>query len=229
MRARWKSRASIAADVSLRVWLTWLAAPRAPGAAGRVAVLFGHCIAQGLEGVAAVAEVACAVRREFEFAGLDFGAVLRVLQVAHLRRELVDAAVESSHLGVEGVHEPPEQVLSFVGELDAVRCDVLCEDAERFADRRYGLVLVPDVPGVELVAFGCDSVERGVLADDGGGGLCLVSVHGFDIEHQSVSLMKLRVKPEGPIRRKRIPAYAYWFTRAQRSHREAAATKWRTP
>ena len=41
--------------------------------------------------------------------------------------------------------------------------------------------------------------------------------------------MTLRVKPVGLHRRKLWPACAYWFTRAQGCHREAAATKWRTP
>ena len=131
---------------------------------------------------APVAEVAGAVGEEFEFAGLDLGAVLALLQLAHLRDEPVDAAVESPDLGVEGVDETPEQALALVGELCSVRAYALGDDAERFAHRLHGVVLVPDGAGVELAALGSCAVDAGLLADGGGDGLGL-SVDAFDVVH----------------------------------------------
>ena len=144
------------------------AASRAPGVAGLRAIGVGYSVAHLLERVAPVAEVLRAVGDEFQLAGLDFGAVLRGLEVAQLRAEPIDAAVESADLGVEGVHEPPEEALALVCELEAIGSDARCDDAERFAHRVHRVVCVPDLAGVELVAFRCRAVELRVLADGGG-------------------------------------------------------------
>ena len=141
------------------------AASRSPGVAGLGAVGVGHCVAHLLERIAPVAEVLRAVRHQLELAGLYLGAVLAGLEVAQVGAEAVDAAVEAPHLSVEGVHEPPEEALAFVGHLEPVRCDALCEDAERFAHRAGGVVFVPDLAGVELVALGLRAEELRVLAN----------------------------------------------------------------
>ena len=79
----------MAEEVSLLVWLVW--EPRRGRQVLPVsdAVVVGHCIAHPLEGVAAVAEVLGAVGKEFEFAGLDLGAVLLVLEVADAGEEAI--------------------------------------------------------------------------------------------------------------------------------------------
>ena len=155
----------MAAEVSLPVCETLRAASRAPGVAGVCAVGVGHCVAHLLERVAPVAEVLRAVGDQLELAGLDFGAVLAGLKVAQLRAEPVDAAVEAPDLGVEGVHEPPEEALAFVGHLEPVRSHPFGQDAERFAHRAGGVVFVPDLAGVELVALGLRAEELCVLAN----------------------------------------------------------------
>ena len=81
---------------------------RTPGIAGLGAVSLGGEIAHSLEGVAAVAEVLDPVCKKFEFPGLDLGAVLFVAEVFHLRRDLVDAAVEALDLGVQCIDGTPE-------------------------------------------------------------------------------------------------------------------------
>ena len=91
------------------------------------------------------------------------------------------------HLGVEAVDEAPQEGLALVGELEAVRCDALCEDAERLAHRVGGLVAVPDLAGVELAALRSGAVEPGVLANRRGHGLMLLSVDGVDVEHDVCS------------------------------------------
>ena len=164
------------------------AAPRAPDLAGRGEVLPGDRVAHLLEGVAPVAEVLRALGDEFEFAGVDLGAVLGVHQVAHLRGEPVDAAVEAADLGVEGVDDAPEQVLALVGELEAVGGDAFREDAERFADRVHRVVCVPDLAGVELVAFRSGAEELRVLADHGGRG---PGIEGVDIEGHELGSLRL--------------------------------------
>ena len=90
------------------------------------------------------------------------------LEVAQLRAQPIDAAVESADLGVEGVDEAPEEALAFVGELRAGGPDALCEDSERFAHRVQCVVCVPDFAGVELVAFRRGAVELRVVANGGG-------------------------------------------------------------
>ena len=107
---------------------------RAPGIAGLGAVSLGGEVAHGLEGIAAVAEVLDPVGEEFQFARLDLGAVLFLAEVFHLGRDLVDTAVEALDLGVQRIHEAPEQALAFVGELRAVRCDGAGQDVDRFLD-----------------------------------------------------------------------------------------------
>ena len=107
---------------------------RAPGIAGLGAVSLGGEVAHGLEGIAAVAEVLDPVGQEFQFARLDLGAVLFLAEVFHFGRDLVDAAVEALDLGVQRIHEAPEQALAFVGELRAVRCDDTGQDVDRFLD-----------------------------------------------------------------------------------------------
>ena len=139
----------------------------------------------------------------------------RGLEVAQVGAEPVDAAVEAPHLGVEGVHEPPEQALAFVGHLEAIRSDALGQDAERFAHRGAGVVFVPDLAGVELVALGLRAEELRVLADRRGHGLVL-GVDAVDIGHDV--LLNGSDEPSGPVRRT-LPTCAYWFTRAQGSHR----------
>ena len=129
------------------------AASRASGVAGGAAVLLGHRIAQGIEGVAPVAEVSGALGAQFEFAGVSLGAVLGAFEVLQFGDEPIDAAVEASHLDVEGVDDAPEQAFAFVRELGAVRSDVLCDETERRLHRLDG-----------------------VVADDGRGGLSVEGV-----------------------------------------------------
>ena len=148
----------------------------------------GRRVAHLLEGVAPVAEVLRTVGHQLQLAGLDLGAVLLALEVAELRGEPVDGAVEAADLGVEHVDEAPEQALALVGELGAVRRDALGQDAERLAHRVGGVVAVPDLAAVELVALGGGAEQGGVLADgrgDGlpgglGGGLDGVDIEGHD-------------------------------------------------
>lgn len=79
------------------------AAPGVPNLAGLGVVLHGHRVAQGLEGVEAVAV---------------------------------------PYLGGEGVDDALGQALAFVGELEAVRCRALGDDAEGFSDRFNGVARV---------------------------------------------------------------------------------------
>ena len=162
---------------------------RAPGVAGLGAVGVGYRVAHLFEGVAPVAEVLRPVGHQFELAGLDFGAVLFALEVAQVGAEPVDAAVEAPDLCVEGVDEAPQQALALVGELGAVRADAFCEDAERFADCVDGVVVVPDVPGVELVAFRRCAEELRVLADCRHDGLSLV-FDVFDDAHDDLPIFE---------------------------------------
>ena len=139
---------------------------------------------------APVAEVADAVGEEFELECPDLGAVLALLQVAHLGDELVDAAVESPDLGVEGVDEAPEQALALVGELGSVGPYSFCDDAEGLAYRLDGVVLVPDDAGVELAALGGGAVDLGVVADGCGDGLGF-SVDAVDVVHDLLLIWKV--------------------------------------
>ena len=123
---------------------------RAPGIAGLGTVSLGGEVAHTLEGIAAVAEVLDPVGEEFQFARLDLGAVLFLAEVFHLGRDLVDTAVEALDLGVQRIHESPEQALAFVGELRAVRCDGVGQDVDGFLDPGKRFVLVPDLSVVEL-------------------------------------------------------------------------------
>ena len=99
-------------------------------------------------------EVLRTVGDELQLAGLDLGAVLLALEVAQAGHQLVGGAVEALGLGVDHVDEAPEQALALVAELRAVRADALGEDAEGFVHRVDGVVGIPDVAGVELVALG---------------------------------------------------------------------------
>ena len=137
---------------------------RAPGVAGLGAVSLGGEVAHGLEGIAAVAEVLDPVGQEFQFARLDLGAVLFLAEVFHLGRDLVDAAVEALDLGVQRIHEAPEQALAFVGELRAVRCDGAGQDVDRFLDPGKRLFLVPDLAIVELVGARGRAEQCGLFA-----------------------------------------------------------------
>ena len=137
---------------------------RAPGIAGLGAVSLGGEVAHGLEGIAPVAEVLDPVGQAFQFARLDLGAVLFALEVFHLGRDLVDAAVEALDLGVQRIHEAPEQALAFVGELRAVRCDGTGQDVDRFLDPGKRLVLVPDLAVVELISTRGRAEQGGLLA-----------------------------------------------------------------
>ena len=84
---------------------------------------------------------------------LDLGAVLLLrYEVFHLGRDLVDAAVEALDLGVQRIHEAPEQALAFVGELRAIRCDHTGQNVDRFLDPGKRLFLVPDLAVVELIS-----------------------------------------------------------------------------
>ena len=187
-------------------------APGPPHAAGLDPVGVGGCVAHGLEGVAPVAEVLRPVGDEFQLAGLDLGAVLLALEVAQAGHQLVGCAVEALGLGVEHVDEAPEQALAFVGELRAVRSDALGEDAEGLAHRVDGIVGIPDVPGVELVALGRRAVERCVLA-----GCCccgmFVGFDPFDDGHDDLPILSCTVRSVCP------EVMVLWDTRAQRSHR----------
>ena len=121
-------------------------------------------------------------------------------------------AVEALGLGVEHVDEAPQQALAFVGELRAVRADALGEDAEGLAHRLDGIVGVPDVPGVELVALGRRAVERCVLA----GCCCCGMFVGFDLfddGHDDLPILSCTVRSVCP------EVMVLWDTRAQRSHR----------
>ena len=137
---------------------------RAPGIAGLGAVSLGGEVAHGLEGVAAVAEVLDPVGEEFQFARLDLGAVLFLAEVFHLGRDLVDTAVEALDLGVQRIHEAPEQALAFVGELRAVRCDGTGQDVDRFLDPGKRLFLVPDLAVVELIGTRGRAEQGGLFA-----------------------------------------------------------------
>ena len=98
-----------------------------------------------------IAKVLDPVGEEFQFARLDLGAVLLLAEIFHLGRDLVDTPVEALDLGVQGIDEAPEQALSFVGELRAVRCDHTGQDGDGFFDPGKGFVLVPDLAVVELI------------------------------------------------------------------------------
>ena len=76
-----------------------------------------------LVGASEATEASTPVGVSPQFAGVDLGAVVGALEVAHLRHELVATAVEMTHLGVEGVDDPPEQAFAFVGEMHAVGSD----------------------------------------------------------------------------------------------------------
>ena len=86
------------------------------------------------------------------------------LEVLHLGRDLVDAAVEALDLGVQRIDEAPEQALAFVGELRAVRCDHTGQNVDRFLDPGKRLVLVPDLAIVELVGARGRAEQCGLFA-----------------------------------------------------------------
>ena len=86
------------------------------------------------------------------------------LEVFHLGRDLVDTAVEALDLGVQRIHEAPEQALAFVGELRAVRCDSAGQYVDGFLDPGKRLVLVPDISIVELVGARGRAEQGGLFA-----------------------------------------------------------------
>ena len=137
---------------------------RTPGIAGLGTVSLGGEVAHGLEGIAPVTEVLDPVGQAFEFARLDLGAVLLALEVFHLGRDLVDAAVETLDLGVLGIDETPEQALAFVGELRTVLGDGTGQDVDRFFDPGKRLVLVPDLAIVEFVGTRGGAEQGGLIA-----------------------------------------------------------------
>ena len=142
--------------------------PGTPGVAGVGEIPFGGGISQLLERVASVAEVAGALDDAFQFPGVDFGAVLRALQLLELRREPVDGAVQSHRLHVQRVDEPPEQRFPFVGELGAVGCDLIDEGVEDRVQARQRLVAIPDGTRIGLALLRRSSEALEVLADHGG-------------------------------------------------------------
>ena len=141
------------------------AAARAPGLPGLDAVALGGEITHLLEGVPPVAEVVRPFGQGLQFMGGDFRAVLCAFEVAHLRHDLVDGAVDALGLRMERVHEAPEQALALVGELRSIRCDGLCEDTHGLLDAAQGFVFVPDNPGVCLAPFRGSAEQCEVLAD----------------------------------------------------------------
>ena len=145
------------------------AVARAPEVAGLDTVGVGGEVAHLLEGVAAVAEVLRPVGEKLELPRLHLGAVLCALEVAHLGHDAVDGPVEALGLGVEHVHEAPHQGLALVGHLSALDGDAVHDDADGFAERLDGVVLVPDDPAVAFAALRCSTEEGEVVADGSGG------------------------------------------------------------
>ena len=172
---------------------------RAPDLAGLAAVLLGHCVAHGLERVAPVAEIAGAVGDQLQLARLDLGAVLGALEVAQIRAEPVDGAVEAADLGVEHVDEAPQQALALVGDLEPIGRDALGQDAEGFADRVGGVVGVPDLAAVELVALGGCAEKGRVLADGGGLPGALDGVDVLDDAHVALLRDRLHARGRSPM------------------------------
>ena len=142
--------------------------PRTPGVAGIGSIPLGRRIAQLLEGVAPIAEVAGALDDPLQLPGVDFGPVLRALQLFQLRREPVDGAVQSHGLHVQGVDEPPEQRFPFIGELGAVGRDLIDEGVEDRFQARQRLVAIPDGSWIGLALLRRSSEALEVLADHGG-------------------------------------------------------------
>ena len=158
---------------------------RAPDLAGLDAVGFRGEVAHLFERVAAPAEVVGAVGEALELDGLDLGAVLGALEVAHLLNDAVDGAVDALSLRMKHVDEAPQQALALVRELHAVRGDALDERVHHLLDAGDGLVLVPDETVVDLVRAWGSAVQRRMLADGGGRrcvvpGLRYVGVVGID-------------------------------------------------
>ena len=144
-----------------------------------------------LEGVAPPAQVPRPVRQEFQLPRLDLRSVLFLLQVAEFGRDAVDVPFKPPDLGVEGVHEAPEERARLVGQLEPGHSDPVGEDGEGFGDRTDGGVPLPGFPGVELVALGGGPVELRHVADVCGDGLIsgvdgIETVDGFavfDVKH----------------------------------------------
>ena len=86
------------------------------------------------------------------------------MEVFHLGRDPVDAAVEALDLGVQCINEAPEQALAFVGELRAVRCNRTGQNVDGFFDPGKGFVLVPNPAVVELISTGGRAEQGGLLA-----------------------------------------------------------------
>ena len=182
----------MAAEVSLPVCARVRSVARAPGVAGLDPVGVCGDVAHLLERVAAVAEVVRPVGEKLQLPGLHLVAVLRSLEVAHLRRDPVDGAVEAADLAVQHVDEAPQQGLALVGHLGPLDGDAVHDHADRLGERAKGVVLVPDVAAVELAALRASAVEREALADGGGRG----SGRGVDVSVEHDDL--LSVHPPGP-------------------------------
>ena len=121
-----------------------------------------------LEGVSPIAEVAGALDDPFQLPGVDFGPVLRALQLLELRREPIHGPVQSHGLHVKRVDEAPEEGLPFVGELGTVGRDLIDEGVEDRFQARQRLVAIPDGSRIGLALLGGSSEALEVLADHGG-------------------------------------------------------------
>ena len=91
-----------------------------------------------------------------------------MLEFLHPGRYLVDAAVETLDLCVQCIDEPPEEALTFVGELRAVLCDGAGEDVDGFLDPGESFFLVPDLAIVELIRIRGGAEQGGLFASHGG-------------------------------------------------------------
>ena len=117
-----------------------------------------------------VAEVPHPVGERLQLVRLHLGAVLRPLEVAHLRHDAVDGPVEAGDLRVQAVDEAPQQRLALVGELRAFDGDAVNDGADGLAEGVDGVVLVPDDAAVDLAALRRCAEQRHALADCCGGG-----------------------------------------------------------
>ena len=149
-------------------------APGPPCLAGRGQVVLGSGITHALEGVAAGGEVLRPVGDEFELAGLDLGTILFVLEVSEVGHEAVGCAVEALRLSVEHIDEAPEEAFAFIGKLSAVGADAVSEDAEAGVYGVESVILVPDIPGIELIVPRSSAEELRVFAERLHDGLTLV-------------------------------------------------------
>ena len=120
-------------------------------------------------------------------------------QVAQAGHQLVGGAIETLGLAVDHVDEAPQEALALVAELGAVRADALGEDAEGFEHRVDGVVGIPDVAGVELVALGGRAVEGCVLADRLSDGLGFAPFDVLDDVHDDLLTIGLHARGRSPM------------------------------